>query len=152
MTEYERKNQEHFEAAQKELDRKNESFYDNQPKEDQDKYTAIKEALDSLVKAGVDDAFLFVGQNTPNGHYEHVHYNTLQPFIQYDKNGMVTIKEQNRCRKAHASLAYGINKFYTRFTGSENLDAGNKLLMEGSYHYWNYVANGEDFPEIKEDE
>ena len=106
--------------------------------------------LGILVEAGVDDAFLFVGQNAPSGCYEHVHYNTMVPFIEYDERGFQTIGSKNKTIKTHASFAYGASKLFAYLAGTADIGEGNKLLRNNSYHYWNHIANGVEFPKIEE--
>jgi hypothetical protein len=134
--------EESFKSLQEEQDRKNKEFLETLSEKDKYKQRIIEDVLKQLVDAGIDDAFLFVGQNTINGIYEHVQYNTQQPFQEY-KDGTITESQMLKNMKTNCSLAYGINKFYNMFIPNENrLEEGVKLLYSLSYKQLDHLKNG----------
>lgn len=135
-------NQEHKEAEQFAADKVREDFVKSLPKDAQDKFAAVQQAVEILVKANLK---FYLFPMLPHGNNKDKdtvwQWNSMIANLKYDELGKPTKESSEENASYHAALFY---QFFNLFKGSSGKKTySDAMSVWGDVFHANYVKHYE---------
>jgi uncharacterized protein involved in tolerance to divalent cations len=142
-------NLEYLEAAQAELNRRNEEFFKSLSIEDQEKFNAVSQALKLLSSAGVK-CFLFPYLPTPRDSYKesYYQYNNINEFLTWDNSLKLTKESKELLCKSNHSIITSLFQYARDMTKSDDPSVTLNFIHKISYDFARYMNHNEELSEI----